>query len=97
MVDLGRLCADDPGSDPIELAGRVLSIVEGDGFGSSGVMIRHLSEALGPRGRAWIRVATKTALAAVPKSEAAERWQVDQRRRHLAHRLRLKSEESQFC
>ena len=36
MVDLGRLCADDPGSDPAELARRVLSIVEGDGFGSSG-------------------------------------------------------------
>jgi hypothetical protein len=49
MVDLGRLCADDPGSDPAELARRVLSIVEGDGFGSSGAMIRHLSEALGPR------------------------------------------------
>ena len=36
MVDLGRLCADAPGSDPTELARRVLSIVEGDGFSSSG-------------------------------------------------------------
>jgi hypothetical protein len=52
MVDLGRLCADDPGSDPAELARRVLSIVEGDGFGSSGAIIRQLSEALGSRGRA---------------------------------------------
>jgi hypothetical protein len=89
MVDLGRLCADDPGTDPTELARRVLSIVEGDGFGSSGAMIRHLSEALGPSGRAEIRAATKKALAAVPKSEAADRWQVDERRRHLAHRLAL--------
>ena len=61
MVDLGRLCADDPGSDPTELARRALSIVEGDGFGSSGAVIRHLSEALGPRGRAEIRAASKTA------------------------------------
>ena len=89
MVDLGRLCADDPGSDPTELAGRVLSIVEGDGFGSSGAVIRHLSEALGPRGRAEIRAASKTALAAAPKSEAADRWQLEERRRHLAHPLAL--------
>ena len=89
MVDLGRLCADDPGTDPSELARRVLSIVEGDGFGSSGATIRHLSEALGPSGRAEIQAATKKALAAVPKSEAADRWQVDERRRHLAHRLAL--------
>jgi hypothetical protein len=52
MVDLGRLCADDPGSDPAELARRVLSIVEGDGFGSSGAIIRQLSEAISSRGRA---------------------------------------------
>jgi len=89
MVDLGRLRADDPGSDPTELARRVLSIVEGDGFGSSGAVIRHLSEALGPRGRAEIRAASKTALAAVPKSEAADRWQLEERRHHLAHRLAL--------
>ena len=38
MVDLGRLCADVPGGDPTELARRVLSIVEGDGFGSSGAI-----------------------------------------------------------
>ena len=72
-----------------ELARRVLSIVEGDGFGSSGATIRHLSEALGPSGRAEIQAATKKALAAVPKSEAADRWQVDERRRHLAHTLAL--------
>ena len=36
MVDLGRLCADDPGSDPTELARRVLSIVEGDGSAPQG-------------------------------------------------------------
>jgi hypothetical protein len=89
MVDLGRLCADHPGSDPTELARRVLSIVEGDGFRSSAAMIRHLSEALGSRGRAEIRAATKKALAAAPKSEAADRWQVEDRRRHLAHRLAL--------
>ena len=89
MVDLGRLCTDLPGSDPTELARRVLSIVEGDGFGSSGALIRHLSEALEPRGRAEIRAATKKALAAVPKSEAADRWQVDERRHHLGHRLAL--------
>jgi hypothetical protein len=89
MVDLGRLCADVPGGDPTELARRVLSIVEGNGFGSSGALIRHLSEALGPRGRAEIRAATKKALAAVPKSEAADRWQVDERRHHLGHRLAL--------
>ena len=89
MVDLGRLCADDPGSNPTELARRVLSIVEGDGFGSSGAMIRHLSEALGSRGRAEIRAATRKALTAIPKSEAADRWQVEERRRHLAHRLAL--------
>jgi len=89
MVDLGRLCADDPSCDPVELARRVLSIVEADGFGSSGAMIRHLSEALGPIGRGEIRAATKKALAAVPKSETADRWQVDERRRHLAHRLAL--------
>lgn len=92
MVELGRLCAGDPGSDPTELARRVLSIVEGDGFGSSGALIRHLSQALGPRGRAEIRAATKTALAAVPKSKAADRWQVDERRRLLAHRLALRAD-----
>lgn len=76
MVDLGRLCADNPSHGPTELARRVLSIVEGDGFGSSGAMIRHLSEALGSRGRAETRAATETALAAIPKSEAVDRWQV---------------------
>jgi hypothetical protein len=89
MVDLGRLCTDIPGSDPAELARRVLSIVEGDRFGSSGAMIRYLSEALGLIGRAEIRAATKKALAALPKSDAADRWQVEERRRHLAHRLAL--------
>jgi uncharacterized protein DUF6880 len=36
MVDLGRLCTDLPGSDPTELARRVLSIVEGDGSDPQG-------------------------------------------------------------
>jgi hypothetical protein len=89
MVDLGRLCTGLPGSYPAELARRVLSIVEGDGFGSSGAIVRHLGEALGPTGRAEIRAATKKALAATPRSEAADRWQVDERRHHLGHRLAL--------
>jgi hypothetical protein len=89
MVDLGRLCADAPGSDPTELARRVLSIVEGDGFGSSAAMIRHLSKALGPKGRSEIRAATKKVLTAQPKSQGTDKWQVEERRRHLAHRLAL--------
>ena len=89
MIDLGRLCADDTGSDPTELARRVLSIVEGDGYGLLGGHDPDLSEALGPSGRTEIRAATKKALAAVSKSEAADRWQVDERRRHLARRLAL--------
>src|SRR5438105_1225384 len=88
-VDLGRLCTGLPGSDPADLARRVLSIVEGDGFSSSGAIVRHLGEALGPTGRAEIRAATKKALAATPRSEAADRWQVDERRHHLGHRLAL--------
>ena len=47
MVDLGRLCAAAPGSDPTEIARRVLSIGEGDGFGSSGALNR--SDRLGNR------------------------------------------------
>ncbi len=87
MEDLGRLCAGLPGHDPIAVARRVLAIVDGDGFGSSGALIQHLSEALGPAGRAELRETTETAIAALPKPSIDGGWQIDSRRRQLAHRL----------
>jgi hypothetical protein len=89
MEDLGRLCADLSGCDRVGIARRVLTIVDGNGFGSSGALIQHLSEALGPEGRAELRKTTETAIAALPKSSPHpdRSWQIDSRRRQLAHRL----------
>jgi hypothetical protein len=42
MKDLGRLCADLSGCDRVGIARRVLTIVDGNGFGSSGALIQHL-------------------------------------------------------
>jgi hypothetical protein len=47
MGDLGRLCADLPGRDRVAIARRVLTIGDGDGFGSAGALVECLSEALG--------------------------------------------------
>jgi hypothetical protein len=63
MVDFGWISASMPHRDSIAIARRILDISEGDGFGSSGALIQHLSEALGPQGRAALRKATKAALA----------------------------------
>ena len=87
MEDLGRLCADLPGRDRVAIARRVLTFVDGDGFGSSGALIQYLSEALGSEGRAELRETTETAIAALPKPSSDKGWQIDSRRRHLAHRL----------
>ncbi len=89
MEDLGRLCAGLPARDPIAIARRVLAIIDGDGFGSSGAVIQHLSNALGCEGRGELREATETAIAALPKARADEGWQTDSRRRQLAHRLAI--------
>jgi hypothetical protein len=87
MEDLGRLCAGLPGRDRVAIARRVLAFVDGDGFGSSGALIRHLSQALGPEGRAELRETTETAIAALRQPSNGRSWQIDSRRRHLAHRL----------
>jgi hypothetical protein len=89
MEDLGRLCAGLPERDPIAIARRVLAIVDGDGFGSSGTVIQHLSDALGCEGRAELREVTETAIAALPKASTDEGWQIDSRRRQLARRLAI--------
>jgi hypothetical protein len=58
MEDPGRLCADLPGRDRVAIARRVLTFLDGDGFGSSGALIQYLSEALGSEGRAEVRETT---------------------------------------
>ena len=65
----------------------MLAIVDGDGFGSSGALIQYLNEALGPEGRRKLRETTETAIAALPKPNTGRSWQIDGRRRQLAHRL----------
>jgi hypothetical protein len=89
MEDLGRLCADLPGRDRVAIARRVLTIVDGDGFGSSGALIQCLSEALGGEGRAELRETTETAIAALPEPNTDKSWQIDSWRRRLAHRLAI--------
>jgi uncharacterized protein DUF6880 len=89
MVDLGRICAGLPHRNPVAIAHRVLAISEGDGFGSSGALIQHLSEALGPEGRTELRKATEASLASVQKTVVSDSWRLDGHRRHLAHRLAL--------
>jgi hypothetical protein len=87
MEDLGRLSADIPGLDRVATARRVLAIVDGDGFGSSGALIQYLSKALGPEGRRELRETAEAAIAALPKSTTGRSWLIDGRRRQLAHRL----------
>src|SRR3984893_3215665 len=89
MEDLGRLCADLPGRDRVAIARRLLTIVDGDGFGSSGALIQCLSEALGGEGRAELRETTETAIAALPEPNTDKSWQIDSWRRRLAHRLAI--------
>ena len=89
MVDLGRICASLPHRDPVAIARRILAISEGDGFGSSGAIIRHLSGALGPEGRAELRKATEASLASVQKTVVSDSGRRDDRRRHLARRLAM--------
>lgn len=89
MEDLGRLCADLPGRDRVAIARRVLTIVDGDGFGSSGALIQCLSEALGGEGRAELRETTETAIAALPEPNTDKSWQIDSWRRRLAHWLAI--------
>jgi hypothetical protein len=87
MEDLGHLCASLPERDSIAIARRVLTISDGEGFGASGALIRHMSEALGPMGRAELKAATEHAISALPKARNGESWQIDGRRRRLGHRL----------
>jgi hypothetical protein len=67
----------------------LLTIVDGDGFGSSGALIQCLSEALGSEGRAELRETTETAMAALPEPNTDKSWQIDSWRRRLAHRLAI--------
>jgi hypothetical protein len=87
MEDLGRLCAGLPDRDPIAIAKRVLAISDADGFGASGALIRHMSGALGAMGRAELKAETEHAITALSKARDGESWQIDSRRRRLAHRL----------
>jgi hypothetical protein len=89
MVDLGRLCAALPPRDSRGLARRVLAFCDGEGFGSTGVLIRHLGEALGAEGRAELRRATEAALKSLPPAERSDDWREAGRRRRLASRLAL--------
>ncbi len=89
MADLGRLSAAEPRGDGKALARRVLAYCEGDGFGATDALIRHISDALGVAGRAEIRDATEAALKAAPRPEGRQDWRADAQRRHLAFRLAL--------
>ena len=89
MEHLGRLVALDPFRDCAALARRVLDRCEQGEFGGTDLLIRHMSEALGPKGRAEISRATAKELAAVPKSRGLHDWRGDARRRHLGFRLML--------
>lgn len=87
IVDLGRLTAAQPDRDPQALARRILAVCEGRGFGSSGALIGHLSEALGSVGRTELRRATEAALASLPP--ASGEWRTEERHRFLAYRLTI--------
>ena len=91
MVDLGTICASMPKADTGGLAGRVLTICEGDGFASSGALIQHMSDALGPDGRAELRKATEASIGSLEKTGVSDSdtWRLDGRRRRLAHRLAI--------
>uniref|UniRef100_UPI00338FE2D2 DUF6880 family protein n=1 Tax=Acidiphilium sp. TaxID=527 RepID=UPI00338FE2D2 len=89
MADLGRLSAAEPRGDGKALARRVLAYCEGDGFGATDALIRHMSDALGVAGRAEIRDATEAALKTAPRPEGPHDWHADAKRRHLAFRLAL--------
>lgn len=89
MEDLGRLSALDPPRDREALAKRVLKHCEQGEYGGRDLLIRHMSESLGPQGRAAIWRITKAELAAIPKSGARHDWRGDAKRRHLGFRLML--------
>ena len=61
MVDLGRISAAAPPPDRAALARRVLASSDSDDLGLGDVFIRHMSEALGPDGRAEIGRAAESA------------------------------------
>lgn len=87
IADLGRLSAAPPPRDRAALARRVLAFCERDAFGSADALIRHMSEALGPAGRASIRDATQAALKSLPPVPEPNDWQAHTRRRLLGFRL----------
>lgn len=91
MADLGTICASLPKADTDGLARRVLAICEGEGFASSGALIEHLGDALGPDGRAELRKATEASLGSLQKTGVSdsEAWRLEGRRRRLARRLAI--------
>jgi thioesterase domain-containing protein len=89
LDDLGQLIAADPDRDTAALVRRVRALWDGEGFGSDADVVAHFGDALGAGGRAALRRATETALAALPPPRPDTHWHGGSQRWSLARRLMI--------